>query len=1235
MKRVVSWILAAALTMAALLFPDCLPAGGSAFSAARADSLGSSVAAGAAAAIDDFNWNGVWQYSAAEQWNVGSNNPLAGAAVYKTVNVTETITISPYTKLEGYSYHVVWDTVTDDGEKVERDEEVFLATVAPYDGTVGGSTPDTQFRAKAEMDLITFDGANVVADSFFDFRILFETEAGDIYSTDFSKTYARIAEGPSTKKELAVSGVLLGPDGKALPRMKLAVDVYYDESAMKSVWDDDLPDLHETLASDLKGVYFVKIPIRADIQTKIGVVITLTLRCQLPQGDAFFLADYQDPNAKDEIRVSTKMVIDPSEADQAYDVLGEVPVVRAIQFADVPGGCLTRDDAGAAEPMQTNLSDPQKLFGYGYVYRVLWDALTVGGVVFDELACLMQSPTSDPLRIDCNYLPENQDDASHYSAGKNAIRLEAVDCGFDDPTRFTVLHEFGHFFDTATNDKWEQRCGWSAKIKAGEKNHGGYLNQSTADSFVEGFATWYALVCQIYRKDANPCVAGKLGDLTKPLDWPAWANGGIREEFSIASVLLKAMLQFEDAKDFWQAVLRNNCSDFYGYYATMRVFLGKDSGAMAVIDRHMIAAGLFRMPYGNGKYDFGEPYRDLDQDGKFTEKDEDYTDANKNHQYDPPEPFEDADKDKHFDAVEEPYQDTNGDGQYDFGEAYSDLDGDGRHDEAESYTDTDGDGAWFPGEPFVDVNHNEQRDVVEPYGDLMFPYSASFGSIDLSGFPDNFNFNGVKIGESAADNYPNRYSTFMEDNCFIALSGEAADAVKVAVRLSDGSAYGYVASPEARGIYVGLPNRDLDGTVEISVPGGGVIYRGDVRALQQKIVRTIGQFVPLDSASIRKSDLAPEGTIAAPTGGDADASGVFAPVEISNREAGILADHYDPKAEIDSLPDVEIRPEEPEETSEPKETVKPEMTAAPKATAKPKATAAPEGPDHGRTPEGTAAQSPIADVAAGEYFTLGLRQNGTVVAAGDNAKGQCDVSEWTEIEAIAAGLEHSVGLTRDGTVVAAGDNELGQCDVEDWEDIVQISAGYGHTVGLRADGTVVAAGYNGDGQLNVGKWRDIIAVAAGGWHTIGLKANGTVVATGYNQYGQCDVKKWSGIAAIAAGGWHTLGIRNNGRVVSAGYGESGQRDVGKWRSVTQISASGYHTVGLVEGVPPIAVGSDEYGQCEMSLWEDVIRIAAGGYHTVGLLGDGSVVAVGNDDYGQCEVANWGAGAPESYDGSGE
>ena len=72
--------------------------------------------------------------------------------------------------------------------------------------------------------------------------------------------------------------------------------------------------------------------------------------------------------------------------------------------------------------------------------------------------------------------------------------------------------------------------------------------------------------------------------------------------------------------------------------------------------------------------------------------------------------------------------------------------------------------------------------------------------------------------------------------------------------------------------------------------------------------------------------------------------------------------------------------------------------------------------------------------------------------------------------AVSAGNWYTVGLKSDGTVVAVGSNQDGECDVEDWTDIVAVSAGFWHTVGLKSDGTVVAVGRN----YGVSTWSDIL-----------------------------------------------------------------------------------------------------------------------------------------------------------------
>ena len=277
-------------------------------------------------------------------------------------------------------------------------------------------------------------------------------------------------------------------------------------------------------------------------------------------------------------------------------------------------------------------------------------------------------------------------------------------------------------------------------------------------------------------------------------------------------------------------------------------------------------------------------------------------------------------------------------------------------------------------------------------------------------------------------------------------------------------------------------------------------------------------------------------------------------------------------------------------------------------------------------------------VAAGAMHTVGLKADGTVVVAGDNEYGQCDVGDWADITQVAAYAFHTVGLKADGTVVAVGDNDDGQCDVGNWTGITQIAVGTSHTLGVKSDGTVVAAGNNTRGQCDVGNWTGIIQVdTVGGEHragspmwvqlayTVGLKADGTVVAVGDNVYWQCNVTSWTGIVQVAPGTGHTVGLKADGTVVAVGNNDYGQCDVSAWTDITQVAAGGYHTVGLKADGTVVAVGYAGLTWLEpvnVGGWTDIVQVAAGGEHTVGVKSDGSVVAVGRDSEGQCDVDDW-------------
>ena len=270
-----------------------------------------------------------------------------------------------------------------------------------------------------------------------------------------------------------------------------------------------------------------------------------------------------------------------------------------------------------------------------------------------------------------------------------------------------------------------------------------------------------------------------------------------------------------------------------------------------------------------------------------------------------------------------------------------------------------------------------------------------------------------------------------------------------------------------------------------------------------------------------------------------------------------------------------------------------------------------------------------AMVAAGYSHTVGLKSDGTAIAAGHNGYGQCNIGTWTDITQVAAGGYHTVGLKSDGTVIAEGFSSFGQCNVGTWTNIVQVAAGYGHTAGLTSNGTAVAVGYNGYSQCNVGTWTDIVQVAAGYQHTVALTSNGTVVAVGYNGYGQCNVASWTDIVQVAAGFNHTIGLKSNGSVVATGYNGSGQCNVSSWADIVHVAAGYGHTVGLKSDGTVVAIGYTSYGQCDTGSWTGITQVSAGYNHTVGLKSDATVLATGDDSYGQCSVGSWNLGIGEN------
>lgn len=209
--------------------------------------------------------------------------------------------------------------------------------------------------------------------------------------------------------------------------------------------------------------------------------------------------------------------------------------------------------------------------------------------------------------------------------------------------------------------------------------------------------------------------------------------------------------------------------------------------------------------------------------------------------------------------------------------------------------------------------------------------------------------------------------------------------------------------------------------------------------------------------------------------------------------------------------------------------------------------------------------SRIVSIACGERFIIGLRSDGTVVAAGDNTYGQCDVGAWTGIVAVAAGKDHALGLRADGHVATAGNNQRRQCDLNDIRNAVAVYADENRSYVILQNGTVYRQGLLSEGYDRQGKfgvedgreqlpYRNVASLAANGDVLLLAMADGSVVVTpDYFRYwygGQissqgfggkwentdCLPSTWDNVIAVTVGDNHGAALRMNGTVYGGSNG---------------------------------------------------------------------------------------------------
>jgi alpha-tubulin suppressor-like RCC1 family protein len=285
---------------------------------------------------------------------------------------------------------------------------------------------------------------------------------------------------------------------------------------------------------------------------------------------------------------------------------------------------------------------------------------------------------------------------------------------------------------------------------------------------------------------------------------------------------------------------------------------------------------------------------------------------------------------------------------------------------------------------------------------------------------------------------------------------------------------------------------------------------------------------------------------------------------------------------------------------------------------------------------------------------------------------------WSEIS---GGGSHSLGVRNDGTAYAWGDNSLGQLGDNTtvsrssprlisggFTDWIQVSTGFQHSLGLRANGTAWAWGSSVDGQVGhnsttsrssptlvAGDFTDWVQVSATSNASLGLRENGTAWAWGSGNQGRngnnSTLNQSSPVSVIggftdwtqlSAGALHSLGVRENGTAWAWGWNSSGQLGdgattaksspvsvIGGFTDWTQLSAGTQHSLGIRENGTAWAWGNNNSGHLGddttagksspvsvVGGFTDWIQVSASLQHSLGLRANGTAWAWGNGTNGR-------------------
>ena len=174
-------------------------------------------------------------------------------------------------------------------------------------------------------------------------------------------------------------------------------------------------------------------------------------------------------------------------------------------------------------------------------------------------------------------------------------------------------HEYNHHVMYSIYGKWPEGV-----VDGYRVNHAGFVNASTADSYMEGFAEFMALVTGDYYDLGNGSIYAPIADMD--LYYKPWEYRGQAEELSVAAILWKlydgayAKEVGSTLEKLW-SVLQTYSKDFAEVYEKLvAAFPDRVGTVNALFTSH----GFFQASAtGNGAYDRLEPFIDQNNSRRY------------------------------------------------------------------------------------------------------------------------------------------------------------------------------------------------------------------------------------------------------------------------------------------------------------------------------------------------------------------------------------------------------------------------------------------------------------------------------------------------------------------------------------------------------------------------------------------------------------------------------------------